>query len=454
MKIRISLLIVLLIVVFMTTFSYFAEALRSTGRDCYGTFSGNIFQDSSDSKIIENFEWQGLNMLNPRMVSVGYEEAKIFGKVRAYQNTFGRGLVGVLPSGSVSGPNFSMDLPQEFNIRSTSVISGTWDTTSMSTHKTRMTDEPGTYKVTGSADIMAVKGAGGITVEGTGLSGSGAIQFHVTETADPVTHTLTVKEKHPKSYECSHKACTVKLPHKHHHRFECSEVLYSECPSTTHHGDRICGEVYYLCQTTTCPNAGNHKVIGSCGHVYRQSDSSDHALLATCSSCNATSVYACSEHPENCTDSGSGSGSEQNGNGGGQNTNNYVNPGGNGGTPVSNGGCNTPPANGGCTSTANLVKCKKRYVHGCRDLVSDAREHKLTCPGCNEYYWTCNSSDVEEHGLRSCTRPRQNGDPCGTTWRRCAYEPYWQNGQLLGTAPGCSTATLHAYFECLGPVLP
>ena len=149
-----------------------AFALRSTGRDCYGTFSGILFEGKSDDNIIEEFVWKGTNTIEPWIESLGYQDAKILGKIRAYQETFGRGLVGVLPNGSVSGPDFSMTLPPEFNMRNVTVISGTWDRTSMSTKNIGMTDEPGTYTVNGSAEIMAVKGAGGITVVGAGLSGT------------------------------------------------------------------------------------------------------------------------------------------------------------------------------------------------------------------------------------------------------------------------------------------
>ena len=465
MKIRISFFIVILIAVLMTTFLYFAEALRSRGRDCYGTFSGNIFQDSSDDKIIEKFEWTNTHTLNPRVVSVGYEDAKIFGKIRAYQDTFGRGLVGVLSIGSVSGPDFSMNLPKEFNIRSVSVISGTWDTTSMSSHQTSMTDEPGTYTVTGSAEIMAVKGKGGITVMGTGLSGSGSIQFHVTETADPVTHTLTVKQKKPKSYECSHANCTVELPHKHHHRTTCQEKRYlgnTQIKIT-------CGQKYHLCQTTTCPLDGLHVIPYVCGHEDIKDNASTHQLQANCPVsitqdgstvyCTRTGFFACLSHKHVFPSSGSGSpnngGGQNNNNGGvGEDTNQNVDP-GNGGVPSSNGGCNTPEANGGCTTTSTLVNCDKRYEYSCYVKVSNSYEHLVNCPGCYEGYWTCNSSDVAEHGLRSCTRPVQTfGSPCNNQWRRCAHNPYTPNGgiEYFDTAPRCSTST--RYLECSGPVLP
>ncbi len=253
---------------------------------------------------------------------------------------------------------------------------------------------------------------------------------------------------------------------------------------------------------STTDTESNPDVTGPCGHTYQESEEDEHKMIAgqcghnyyVCKPgdhdvpddggcrhasadpqtgntvfCDGYGEWLCRhEHhftyPSggcSCSGSGSGSSCSQSGNGGGgvgQNTNDYVLPGGNDGTPVANGGCTTPPANGGCTTTPTLVNCYRHGTAGgyerCYTQVSNAYEHQVTCPGCNDEYWTCNSSDVAEHGLRSCTRPRQNGDPCGTTWRRCAYNPYWQNGQLLGTAPGCSTATGHAYFECLGPVSP
>ena len=244
MKFRVSLLIVVL----MMTFLHVTVALQSIGRDCSGTFFGSIwdFEGKSDTEIIEKFEWTDTDTPNPRIVSVGYQDAKIWAKVSAYQKTWGYGRVGVMPSGSVSGPNFSMTLPKEFEMRGVGFIFGDNDTTGMKSKNSKYAEEPGTYTLTGSAEIMAVAGGGGIKVQGTGFSGSGSITFHTTETADTVTHTLTVKPEYPKSYECEHESCEVALPDKYHHRVICEEDRWL----TGVNRRTKCGREYYSCQTT------------------------------------------------------------------------------------------------------------------------------------------------------------------------------------------------------------
>ena len=252
MKFRVSILIVVL----MMTFLHVTVALRSTGRDCSGTFFGSIwnFEGKSDTDIIERFEWTDTHTQNPRIVSVGYEDATIWGKVEAYQKTWGYGTVGVMPSGSVSGPDFSMPLPEEFDIHGVGGIIGDADTTRMKTKESKDAEEPGTYTLTGSAEIMAVTGGGGIKWQGTGLSGSGTIAFQITETAEPQTHTLSVKPKYPKSYECAHDNCEVALPDKQHHRVICQEDRWL----TGTNRRTTCRREYYRCQTTTCPLDGMH----------------------------------------------------------------------------------------------------------------------------------------------------------------------------------------------------
>lgn len=66
--------------------------------------------------------------------------------------------MGVMPSGSVSGPDFSMPLPEEFDIHGVGGIIGDADTTRMKTKESKDAEEPGTYTLTGSAEIMAVTG--------------------------------------------------------------------------------------------------------------------------------------------------------------------------------------------------------------------------------------------------------------------------------------------------------
>ena len=105
MKFRIGFFIVVL----MMTYLHVSFALESEGRVCYGYFSDGLF-DRSDSHIIERYEWTDTDTPNPRIVSAGYQDATIFGKIYANQDTIGRGTVGVFPEGLVSGTDFSMTL--------------------------------------------------------------------------------------------------------------------------------------------------------------------------------------------------------------------------------------------------------------------------------------------------------------------------------------------------------
>ena len=93
----------------MMTHLHVSFALESEGRVCYGYFSDGLF-DRSDSHIIERYEWTDTDTPNPRIVSAGYQDATIFGKIYANQDTIGRGTVGVFPEGLVSGTDFSMTL--------------------------------------------------------------------------------------------------------------------------------------------------------------------------------------------------------------------------------------------------------------------------------------------------------------------------------------------------------
>ncbi len=260
---------------------------------------------------------------------------------------------------------------------------------------------------------------------------------------------------------------------EHVHRRQCTPTSGESV------GSYGAGNHYYYNCTQEARNQ-HARINGHCGHRYRNCVKGDHDQRYTSCSvsltqngqtvyCNgAITGWKCG-HTHNFP-SGSGSGSQNNNGGGasppngdqnnnngggvGEDTNQNVDP-GNGGVPSSNGGCNTPPANGGCTTTPTLVNCDKRYEYSCDVKVSNSYEHLVNCPGCYEGYWTCNSSDVAEHGLRSCTRPRQHGgSPCANQWRRCAHNPYTPNGgiEYFDTAPRCKTSP--RYLECSGPVLP
>ncbi|MDE0638775.1 MAG: hypothetical protein OXI43_23280 [Candidatus Poribacteria bacterium] len=222
----------------------------------------------------------------------------------------------------------------------------------------------------------------------------------------------------------------------------------TQCPKSVSNGwggTKTCPYWYYSCNSQSCPNASNH-VSGS-GSGSTASTPSENGNCDTDGNDNQ----------------GNGNGNQGNGNGGGPPlANGDCNTNGNGNGNNGNGNSNNgngngaPVANGGCTPTPTLVNCDKRYDYRCYVKVSNAYEHHVNCPGCYDGYWTCNSSDVAEHGLRSCTRPiqRPGGTRCDNQWRRCAHNPYTPNGgvEFFDTAPRCSTSP--RYLECSGPVLP
>ena len=154
-------------------------AFESTGEaSCYGNFSGSWFWQGSDSTITEKWEWKNLGSMYPyRGKSSDVDPAKVFGRVTTSQSTFGRGNVGVSANGSVSGPEYSLDLGFEFKIRAVGGITGTWDSTQKSTTGSKSTTTAGSYTMSGTGQSIGVSGGGGITVEGTGFKGHGAISF-------------------------------------------------------------------------------------------------------------------------------------------------------------------------------------------------------------------------------------------------------------------------------------
>lgn len=135
-------------------------------------------------------------------------------------------------------------------------------------------------------------------------------------------------------------------------------------------------------ETTTTTNNNNSGTVSyACGnHSGDSSDSSSHALQASCSStdsngntCTVTNFYACDSH-----------------------THSY---------PAA------PPP------TPALVEC----AHGnCSEMVSSRTSHRTACGSGSHYYWpgcpnnTNNWSQDSTHELRTC---RRSG--CGQTWRRC-----------------------------------
>ncbi len=389
MKNRISFLIVVFMTIFI--FTHFTFAIRSTGRDCTGSFFGYFWEGTSDNEIIEKFEWRGTNTIEPWMESVGYQDATIFGRIKAYQRTFGRGTVGVVPQGSVSGPSFSLTLPKEYNLTGVGGLSGTWDTTSMTTKESDTTDEPGTYTLTGSADFMAVGGGGGIKVDNLGgVTFSGTVAFNLTKSADTVTHTLSVKQERPKSYECAHENCTVMLPNRYHHRQPCQEKRWRSASKT----EITCNRLYYRCQESTCPLDYLHVATHACGNHKDTKqgvrlNKSSHELQASCPIsitqdgtnvyCRVSNFYACEDPAHTCD---------------------FPPPSNNG---DGNGGSGSPN-NGGSTTTPTPAP---------EPTPPPPNPNSATCANGHPYNPN-NSAENNRHRTRTCRYSE-----CGNTWEKC-----------------------------------
>ena len=270
-------------------------AFESTGEaSCYGNFSGSWFWQRSDSTITEKWEWKNLGSMYPTLGRSGdVDPGKVFGRVTTSQSTFGRGNVGVSADGSVSGPEYSLELGFEFKIRSVGGITGTWDSTQKSTTGSKSTTTAGSYTMSGTGEVIGVSGAGGITVEGTGFKGHGAISFSSSPPfQDPGTLSVTIEKDLPKAYECSHSSCEAALPSRDYHLVTCGKNIVN------HHGSiGTCKEKYYICQNdcinTHVPPSGS----GSGSRSSTPSTPTDNT--PNCQDCTSHCSSPCS-----CTNSG------------------------------------------------------------------------------------------------------------------------------------------------------
>ncbi len=289
-------------------------AFTSNGEaTCTGYWDGDVFWNKSDPTITEYWEWKALDTIEPYIgASDRKDPAKIFGRVTTSQSTSGFGIVGVTANGDVSGPgNFALALGFEWHARGVG-FNMFGDVTSKSTTGSESTTTEGSYTLSGTGEVMGVKGAGGITIAGYGLRGSGAITIHTTPTfSAPSALVVTTEQDIPKAYECAHENCEVALPDKHHHRVTCKEKVYFALGSVV---KVDCNHKYYKCQTSTCGNDGKHLITHACGHEDEKEDAWKHEMQASCSGsttrngstvyCQSSNFYLC-QHENHDWPSGS-----------------------------------------------------------------------------------------------------------------------------------------------------
>lgn len=164
-----------------------------------------------------------------------------------------------------------------------------------------------------------------------------------------------------------------------------------------------------------CPNAGCQQGgwYWICNGV-----PSRHALLATCSNCNASSVYACSGHPDNCTSSGSTPPSNPP-SPPTDNTPNCQDCTSDCSSPCS---CTNSGTCGGTVSTPptpTLVTCGAANWTGCSGAESRMKHYVPLCTkGCGNDYWTCSQWAYRHEDEQTCRRPG-----CGATFYFCNNGP-------------------------------
>ena len=197
---------------------------------------------------------------------------------------------------------------------------------------------------------------------------------------------------------------------------------------------------YIPCPNTACEEGGRY---WNCYGV-----PSSHALLATCSSCNASSVYACSGHPDDCSSSSSsygcanvsgtnycndkgscstGSGSGVPGPDCGHNhcccpSRNGGNSGNSGGSTPPSGGSTSPsggstPPSGSTPPAPPTVICGGAAWTDCDSsgITSSTTHYVQSCSQCFSPYWTCSQwANRHTSGEKTCRRPG-----CGVTFYQC-----------------------------------
>ena len=172
-----------------------------------------------------------------------------------------------------------------------------------------------------------------------------------------------------------------------------------------------------------CPNAGCQEG-GSYWNCYGVPSS--HALLATCSNCNATNVYACSGHPDDCT-SGSSSSSDLTPN-----------------CPDCTSHCSSPCSctnSGTCNGTVSYHACGDHETS-----VSGSHSYGTYTCGSHSGY-ACQESNDHKTYISSCTSTNSDGNTCNNSsaYYECSQHSHTYPPSLVACGgasyTGCSGAS-------------
>ena len=188
-----------------------------------------------------------------------------------------------------------------------------------------------------------------------------------------------------------------------------------------------------------CPNTGCQEG-GSYWNCYGVPSS--HALLATCSNCNATNVYACSGHPDACT-SGSSSSSDLTPN-----------------CPDCTSHCSSPCSctnSGTCDGTASTPSTPT--YHACGDhetsVIGSHSYGTYTCGSHSGY--ACQESNDHKTYISSCTSTNSDGNTCNNSsgYYECSQHSHTYPPSIVACGgasyTGCSGAssrTAHHVESC------
>ena len=125
--------------------------------------------------------------------------------------------------------------------------------------------------------LMSIPGGASVT-----YSDGTTITIPVPSVPKKASWPLVYTDKLPDGAYCSSEGCNLFLPMANYHRRFYPKMLYVEERDIRYNiNGNHCITPYYICETSTCPNSGNHKVVVVCGHSYPISRASEHTRHAS-----------------------------------------------------------------------------------------------------------------------------------------------------------------------------